>query len=283
MRDSRGFFIFVQHSEMKDYINQAVSLAKTIQLHNKINKVSIMTNCILTEEQKTCFDKIYNIPGIDEAESHKWKIHNRHKIYATSPYDETIVLDSDMLFLSNIDHWWDILHKTDLYFTDSVVNFLGETVNDTFYRKTFVKNKLPNVYCGMFYFKKNNFNEKFFNLLTHVMHNYEEYAHRYCRAHIQSWCSLDVSTAIVCKMMGVKNKIKYKELTFTHMKSNLQNWNVEENWLKEIPVSFDEHLNIKINSVRQQGLLHYVQDNFLNQELQQLIDRLWKEKTSSLA
>lgn len=280
MKPTKGFFIFVQHSSEKDYLSQAIALAKTIQIKNTINKVSIMTNCVLNEERRSCFDRIYNIPGVDEAESHSWKIHNRHKIYQTSPYDETIVLDSDMLCLDNIDHWWNILKNTDLHFTDSVKNFIGENMHDTFYRKTFIKNNLPNVYCGMFYFKKNNFNNKFFSLLTHVMQNYEDYSIKHCRNHIQSWCSLDVSTAIVCKIMGIKNKVKHKELTFTHMKSKLQQWNVDEKWLKDIPIAYDQNLNIKINSVQQRGLLHYVQDNFLNKELKEIIDNLWKEKIS---
>lgn len=280
MKTTKGYFVFVQASKQKDYLSQAVALAKSIQIHNSINKVSIMTNCVMTDEQKECFDRIYNIPGQDEAEKQDWKIQNRHKIYTTSPYDETIVLDSDMLCLDNIDYWWSILQHTDLYFTNSVRNFIGEQVTNNFYRKTFVKNNLPNIYCGMFYFKKTIFNTKFFALLTHVMQNYDEFARQHCREHIQKWCSLDVATAITCKILSYKNTIYNKNLTFTHMKSKLQNWNVDENWMKEIPIAYDDNLNIKINSVSQNGLLHYVEDSFLNQDIKKTVDRLWKEKTS---
>ena len=67
------------------------------------------------------------------------------------------------------------------------------------------------------------------------------------------------------------------------MKTRLQKWNVDENWIDEIPVAYDDNLQIKINNVVQKQLLHYVQDKFLNTELQQIIDRIWKEKTYSLA
>ena len=83
--------------------------------------------------------------------------------------------------------------------------------------------------------------------------------------------------------MKFKNTITNKNLTFTHMKTRLQKWNVDENWINEIPVAYDDNLQIKINNVVQKQLLHYVQDNFLNTELQQIIDRIWKEKTYSLA
>lgn len=283
MKTTKGYFVFVQASDKKDYLSQAIALAKSIQIHNTVNRVSIMTNCVMTEDQKQCFDRVYNIPGIDEAQSQDWKIQNRHKIYATSPYDETIVLDSDMLCLSNIDYWWKLLSQTDLYFTNSVCNFLGEEAHSDFYRKTFVKNGLPNVYCGMFYFKKTEYNNKFFQLLSHVMQNYKEYALKYCGEHQQQWCSLDVATAIVCKILSFKNTIKHPDLTFTHMKSKLQNWNVDENWLIDIPVAHDNTLTVKINSVTQKRLLHYVQDAFLNCDIKQIVNKLWIEKTSTSA
>ena len=30
------------------------------------------------------------------------------------------------------------------------------------------------------------------------------------------------------------------------MKTKLQNWNVNENWLQDIPVAYDNKLNVKI-------------------------------------
>lgn len=282
--NTKGYVIFVQASEQKDYLGQAVALAQSIKIYNTISDVSVITNCMLTDQQRECFDKVIKIPGDDEAKDQQWKIQNRHKIYQASPYGETIVLDSDMLCLDSIDYWWDILSNTDLYFTNHVKNFIGETPpTNMLYRKTFLKNNLPNIYCGMFYFKRTPYNDKFFAVLSEVMQNYKEYARKYCREHIQPWCSLDVSTAITCKIMGHKNNIKSPNLTFTHMKTKLQNWDVDENWLKEIPIAYDNNLNIKINNVKQKQLLHYVQDNFLNTDIKEIIENLWKEKTLNLA
>ena len=67
------------------------------------------------------------------------------------------------------------------------------------------------------------------------------------------------------------------------MKTKLQNWDVDENWLKEIPIAYDNNLNIKINNVKQKQLLHYVQNNFLNTDIKEIIENLWKEKTLNLA
>lgn len=284
MNMDKGYVIFVQAGEQKDYLSQAIALSQSIKIFNKINNVTLMTNCVLTSEQRKCFDSVIGIPGTDEAKTQDWKIQNRHKIYEASPYSETIVLDSDMLCLDSIDYWWNVLKNTDLYFTNEVKNYLGEKAKtNILYRKTFIKNNLPNIYCGMFYFKKTKYNNDFFAVLSEVMQNYKDYARKYCRDHIQQWCSLDVSTAITCKIMNHTNKITNSNLTFTHMKTRLQNWNVEENWLQDIPIAYDNKLNVKINNVVQKQLLHYVQDNFLTSELKEIIQNLWKEKTYNLA
>ena len=49
------------------------------------------------------FDQIIPIPFGDAADDSEWKVENRWKIYHASPYDETIVMDTDMLVLQNID------------------------------------------------------------------------------------------------------------------------------------------------------------------------------------
>ena len=67
------------------------------------------------------------------------------------PFDETIVLDADMLVLEDITHWWKALANYELFYTDKVKTFRNELVTDTFYRKVFEANDLSNVYCGMYY------------------------------------------------------------------------------------------------------------------------------------
>ena len=147
---NKGYLIFVQAGEQKDYLSQAIALSQSIKIFNKINNVTLMTNCVLTSEQRKYFDKIIGIPGTDEADTQDWKIQNRHKIYEASPYAETIVLDSDMLCLDSIDYWWNILGNTDLYFTNEVKNYLGEKAKtNILYRKTFIKNNLPNIYLSL--------------------------------------------------------------------------------------------------------------------------------------
>ena len=73
---NKGYLIFVQAGEQKDYLSQAIALSQSIKIFNKINNVTLMTNCVLTSEQRKYFDKIIGIPGTDEADTQDWKIQN---------------------------------------------------------------------------------------------------------------------------------------------------------------------------------------------------------------
>lgn len=76
-----------------------------------------------------------------------------------------MVFDVDMLVLEDLDIYWKQLQKNnvdhDILFTTQVVNYRNEVVTNRYYRRTFDANDLPNLYSGMYYFKKqkqqNNF------------------------------------------------------------------------------------------------------------------------------
>jgi len=103
---SKGFCLLAQNNSTTDYVKQAYALALSIHKFNKDQKVSIITDDPIPEEYRSVFDQIIPIPFIDDADHSDWKIENRWKVYHATPYDETIVMDVDMLVLSDISHWW---------------------------------------------------------------------------------------------------------------------------------------------------------------------------------
>ena len=267
---NQGYLIFAQQNDSVDYFKQAIALAMSIRLHNKQAKISLMTNVSIPNEQKKYFNSIIDIPGEDYAEFSTWKIENRCKIYNASPYDETMVLDADMLVLENLDHWWKFLNNFELFFTSQVKTYRNEIVTSDFYRKAFTKNNLPNLYCGMHYFKKTKSNFNFFNLVEHIIKNYDVYYKRFIPLHTQNWCSMDVSVSLASNLVNNMNKITSKVvfLTFTHMKSYAQNWNHKTNkWMSYVNPYFDEKCNLKIGNYKQNGIFHYVDPEFLSDDI----------------
>ncbi len=71
------------------------------------------------------------------------------KHFMLSPFTHTIKLEADMLWTQNTDWWWYHLWQHDLVFSVNCFDYKKNVVKDTFYRKLFVRNNLPNIYNGL--------------------------------------------------------------------------------------------------------------------------------------
>lgn len=270
MSVTRGFLVVAQNSDT-DYVRQAYALALSIKVTQpNINNISIVTNDTVPEEYKSAFDKIIPIPFGDHAADKTWKVENRWKLYHASPYDETIVLDTDMLVLTNIERAWDFVEGRDLFFTSLVKNFKGNTVVDTVYRKTFIENNLPNLYSGMCYFKKSSLAEQFFKIVEFITFNWQRMYLDNTPKYTQKFFSFDVSVAIAAKILGIDDAIVNKKspFYFTHMKPALQEWEpVPGSWLTQTLVHFNDNKELFLNNIKQTGIFHYVEDEFLTDDI----------------
>lgn len=267
---NKGFLVIAQNSEV-DYVRQAYALALSIKYTQpNINNISIVTNDAVPDEYLSVFDKIIPIPFGDAAAESEWKVENRWKLYYASPYEETIVLDTDMLVLSNIEKVWEFVDSRDLFFTSRVTNYKGNTVIDTVYRKTFNENSLPNLYSGMFYFKKSKEVDTFFKVLEFITNNWQRIYFDSTPKYTQRFFSFDVSVAIAAKILGIDDSIVNNKspFGFTHMKPALQEWDpVPGSWLTQTLVHVNDNNEIFLNNIKQNGVLHYVEDDFLTAEI----------------
>lgn len=264
---SNGFFIVAQNSNTCDYIRQAYYLAKTIKETQVIhNSVSIMTDDVIPDEYKSVFDYIIPIPFQDHAKDSTWKVENRWKAYHASPYDRTILLDADMLILSDLTNVWENLYNKPIYFTSQVKNFKGSVITDTVYRKAFVENGLPNLYSGFCYFEKSDQALEFWKLVEYITYNWQRFYYEFTPKSTQKFYSLDVTVSIAEKILGFNCYDNDSKITFTHMKSKIQGWSITNpDWTQAANISIIDKKTVFINQFRQLGILHYVEDNFLNE------------------
>src|SRR6056300_1654050 len=221
---SKGYVMLAQNSEY-DYVEQACLCTMSLHATNDAPKITLITNDTVPKEYISLFDNIVEIPWNDQAEESDWKVENRWKIYHASPYAETVVLDTDMLVLQDISSWWKFLSNYNLYFTSKVFTYRDKEIKDTVYRKAFIANNLPNLYSGFHYFKKGEKAHEFYRWLELVMNNWELFYGQYVKEHYPKRPSIDVSAAIVAKILDcdteiTNNIVKYP--SFTHMKSALQ-------------------------------------------------------------
>ncbi len=271
-----NFTLLAQNSDV-DYVEQAYACAMSIKLKVPNSKVCLITNDAITQKQRAVFDDVVSIPWGDMADGVKWKINNRWKIYHITPYDSTIVMDTDMLVLEDITRWWDYLQTYELFYVNSPITYRGDIITHTHYRKAFVSNGLPNLYSGFHYFKKTDFSKNFFTLLEVVMKNWEIFYEKYASGMIhQNFLSVDLCSAIVAKILDCEKQITtpLAHPTFVHMKSRLQNWTtLTSDWQTYVKPYLDSELNLKIGNFLQSGIFHYTEDSFLTPSIIEKYER----------
>lgn len=256
---NKGFLIFAQNSTY-NYVNQACLLAMSIHKTTPNSLVSIVTNDTVPDKYIKFFDKIIPLEK-DLAVNSKWKIENRVAAYDLTPYDETVVFDSDMLMLDSFDLKWEFLHNYDLYFCTDARTFRNTRVTSRYYRATFDANYLPDFYSAIYYFKKTDKTKKFFKRLKWTMENW----HSLKLWKKQKWPSIDVSTAIASELEGITEEVTSKTgpVAFVHMKPMCQEWkNYNKPWMEIAPHFITDDFRLFVGGVEQYNMFHYTEKKF---------------------
>lgn len=278
---SKGYLAIVQNSK-HDYLRMAYALALSIANSQKsVRKMSIAIdkNVIMPDKYKSIFDNIIDIPFNDDAELEEWKVHNKWKYYHMTPYDHTVILDADMLFTSDVGHWWEHLTQREMTAPADVYSYRNEKVIDRNYRQTFIANKLPNVYTAFFHFNKNSdMTEEFFKLVEYIFRYYDTFKQDFLVPPRQAWTSADVIYAMAIKILGIEDNVINNNMTyptFTHMKTKLQDWphGWSESWTKHIHTDFNSDCQLKIGNYVQKLPFHYHDKDFLTDTIIAKLER----------
>jgi len=281
---TKGYLILAQNNDSDDYVRMAYVLALSIKLSQKeVISVSLVTDIVdaVPDHYKAVFDHIIKIPWYDDALESEWKIENRWKIYHVTPYDETVLLDADMLFLTNIDNWWKYLNTNfDLFITSNVLTYRNEIVTNSYYRRAFVENNLPNTYSAFTYFKKSQLAEEFWTLVEIISKNWKVFYDRYLSNFKPTHLSIDIVFAIAVKILDIEDQITTTlgYPTFVHMKSRVQNWiTITDDWMDYGGVYLNRQGLLKISNYQQTGIFHYTEKKFLNDHIEYVYEDLYKE------
>ena len=276
---SRGYIVIAQNTKSVDYLQQAYALALNLKLtQSTINNLTVCvdstTKKLITSKHKKVFDHIVDIPWNDEAEQADWKINNKWKYLYMTPYDETVILDTDMIFPSDVSHWWDILAQRDVWATTKVRTYKGEIVNSDYYRKYFTLNNLPNVYTAFFYFKKSELASELFAMNEIIFQNWQRFFFKYMPKGKPDFLSGDVAFALAMKILGIEHECTRENIdavpTFVHMKSHIQNVPtslIDENWTNTLPTYYRSYSDFHIGNFAQQLPFHYVEKDWLTSNM----------------
>ena len=188
---TQGILIFAFNNSEVDYVEMAIYAAKRAkQFLNK--PVSLVTDSV--EWLNTTFSKDVNVfdniiesvdntaqvkKFYDGANSHStlvWKNSNRSNCYELSPYDETLVIDSDFIInTSFLSYCWDQPNNFLIYNTYNDLASWRDTSEFNYINEF----SIPFYWATVFFFRKNNYNKHFFTLIEHIRENWHYYSKVY--------------------------------------------------------------------------------------------------------
>lgn len=95
----------------------------------------------------------------------------RSEVYELSPYEETLVIDCDYFIMSDtLDQVWE--SENDFMINYQYRDVAGRHGGNISYIDDFT---IPMCWATVFYFKKSEFAENLFNLISHIKFNYKYY------------------------------------------------------------------------------------------------------------
>jgi hypothetical protein len=244
---SRGYLIYAVN---EPYISKADALKKSIE-HHTGGDVTIISDNFPYEDITKKFDKQNNNTYISN-------LLNIWQLYWASPYDETIVLDADMLFLNDYSYWWDYLSKFDLLFPNTIINYKQETITHKQYDKILTEHKIRPAYEKMFYFKKGQVAQEFFTMLEQVLKNYRSISLEvFPNKRPTSLRTSHIFPACI-KMLGIEDVVYDKNNVFKYIDMKLSCLNATNiiKWYEDLEY-WGDVTNFYIENFNQYYPIHY--------------------------
>jgi hypothetical protein len=295
----RGYITIAQRSGKINYLRMAYGLALSLKAtQSKVSHLSVLVTpgTKIPAKYAAVFDEVIEIPWGDAARHKSWKIHNKWKVYHMTPYEETILLDADMIFPTDVSDWWDTLYQRDVWFTTQPVTYRGEPIQIGAYRQEFLINQLPMTYTAFMFFKHGTVAHEFFDMVAAVYQGWKymrkNYQLRKCdddllidmdyhrSPHRHSWThffrdypdrvSGDLAFSIATKILGTENQFTHTGIfpTFTHMKPADQGIKpVSKLWVDMLPFTLRDDLSLMVGNYRQRYPFHYVEKEWLSQDI----------------
>jgi len=185
---SKGIVILARNNEHYDYAKIAVLCAKMAKEHLCLyDELCLITDTPTYNASKESIDKTFDkvIEVNDNTRPSYRRYHDtperdidahfmnldRSEVYDLSPYDETLLIDSDYLIMSDVlDQVWGSVN-------DFMIHYdycdLGHTHNT---RRAYLDgNTIPMAWATVVYFRKSVYAQSVFTMIKHIRKNYKYY------------------------------------------------------------------------------------------------------------
>ena len=276
-----GYLLVVAEHETIDYLKLAYALALSIKNTQKpgFDQVAL----VIDNKQKLSklnsswvFDHV-----IEWSQETFWD--GRSWMDQLTPFEHTVCLDVDILFMRDYSHWAEyFIEHSELYVANKSYTYRGELVVDKHYRKAFIKNDLPNLYSLYTFFKKDSkVAKEFFNLGRDIIKNPIEFSNAFLPEYKPRVLGTDEAFALAAKILDIADDIAYP-LEFprvVHMKPMIQNWPWPADcWSDHVGFYLNKKGQLKIGNYQQYDVVHYVEKDKINDEMINILEEItWKK------
>ena len=190
MNKTKGAFLIARNNAQIDYVKQAVFLAKRIRKYLDI-PTTILTDSVdylKSTYDETVFDRIipleYNpqknervyYDGAMYQKQATFNNRSRCQVYDLTPYNETLLLDTDYIISNRLLKHCFNLKDDFLIYKDSTD--LAQ-VRDEQEFKYISDTSVPFYWATCVFFRKTQINEIYFNLLQHIEEEWDHYRRVY--------------------------------------------------------------------------------------------------------
>ncbi len=272
-----GYLLVVAEHETVDYLQLAYALALSIKNTQKqgFDQVALVIDTkdkLKAIKSPWVFDHV-----IEWNEQTFWN--GRSWMDELTPFDYTVCLDVDMLFMRDYSHWVEyFIENSELYVANNSYTYRGEVVVDQHYRKAFRRNKLPNLYSFYTFFKKNStIVKEFFDLGRTIIKNPTEFSNVFLSDHKPKVIGTDEAFALAAKILDIADDIAHP-LEFpriVHMKPMIQNWPwPADKWSDHVGFYLNRKGQLKIGNYQQHDIVHYVEKDKIDKEIINILEEI---------
>lgn len=184
---TKGVLYFAKNNEKFDYIRQAVVSAVTVKYFLKVPTAIICDKSEFDPRYRKYFDEVIDLSFsednhrrfIDSNDSKSvlsWFNGERHLAYDISPFDETLLVDTDFIFQN------DIMNLVWGTRSPMMINSSSRRVDDSpeHYDERFIYDGGPKMFWAtVVYFKKSEQARDFFDITKELKTNWSYYARLY--------------------------------------------------------------------------------------------------------
>ena len=228
----------------EEYIQCAETLAKSIRYWHPDVKICLLTDI---EYTNSLFDFVKQLPwGNTGGWSNDWQV------YHASPFHETVKLEADMILSGPVDHWWTHYRKFPVWISTGCRNQYNKTAYTRHYRKIFDKNKLPDVYNAITYWRVSRESQEFFKSVRQCFEKWDQ-----VKTDIQGAQDEIANTDLIYALNADGYITPGYGPQIVHCKQEVLRTSIED-WHKELIWEIDKGV-FRINGYNQHGFVHYHQ------------------------